>query len=149
MALRNMRKRAKAVGHIAKILKRYGKTNRYRIRIVDNIPGPQDEVYLSSSGKPIVRKKKMTEEVHAHKGLPVAGYKPTQSKANVDLVNEGKQIEERVMRYIEKVEAFNIARNGGDPCMSSIGRTQIQLGFMAVFRAVFDPQRITLPEDSM
>lgn len=89
----------------------------------------------------------MTEE-HAHKGLPVHGYKPTQSAAAVELVNKGKQIEERVLRYIEEVEGF-LKENPGDPRMTSVGRTQIQLGFMAVFRSVFNPQRINLPEDSM
>lgn len=79
-------------------------------------------------------------------GLPVKGYRPTQSQAAIDLVNEGKQIEERVLRYIEKTEKF-VDDHGGDKRFSAIGRTQIQLGFMAVIRGIFNPGRINLPED--
>ncbi len=79
-------------------------------------------------------------------GLPVKGYKPTQSKEAIALANTGKEIEERILRYIEQVEAF-AKSNGGDPRFAAIGRTQIQLGFMAVVRAIFNPGRINLPED--
>lgn len=146
--MRAMRKtnKARPVGHVQQIIDTYGRsTNKYRIRVMGDFPLTDNEPEFYSNGK--LKRKKMTEEVHEHKGLPVEGYKATQSKANVDLVNEGKQIEERVLRYIEKVQAFNIERSGGDPRMSVIGRTQIQLGFMAVFRSVFEPQRISLPED--
>lgn len=87
--------------------------------------------------------KPVTAEV---KGLPVAGYKPTQSQAAVDLVSEGKILEERMMRYIDRVADFAAAHEG-DPRFAAIGRTQVQLGMMAVFRAVFAPGRVELPED--
>jgi hypothetical protein len=79
-----------------------------------------------------------------HAALPVAGYAPTQSGADVALANEGKELEERVLRYIERVQ--NKAKSG-DARFAAIGRTQIELGFMAVIRAIFNPQRIKLPED--
>lgn len=81
------------------------------------------------------------------KGLPVAGYKETQSQAAIDFVSEGKILEERVMRYIDRAAVFAV-ENQGDPRFAAIGRTQIQLGFMAVFRAVFAPGNVVLPEDA-
>ena len=78
-----------------------------------------------------------------HKGLPVKGYAPTQSDDAVNLVNEGKQLEERVLRYIDKLNKRQTTR------FASIGKTEIQLGFMMLYRAVFQPDepRISLPED--
>jgi hypothetical protein len=90
-----------------------------------------------------------------HKPIPVAGYKP-QNQDKIDLANEGKQLEERVLRYIEKVEyrlkghmdgPGQESIRDGDARFAAIGRTQIQLGFMMVIRAIFNPERIKLPED--
>lgn len=80
-----------------------------------------------------------------HKGLPVEGYKPTQTSAAVDLVNEGKLLEERVLRYLDKVKAAG----EHEPRYLSTGKTDIQKGFMMVYRSVFQPvePRIALPED--
>lgn len=80
--------------------------------------------------------------------LPVQGYKP-QSQATIDLVNEGKALEERVLQYMEKVETFVDEDTGmvTDHRWLAIGRTGIQQGFMAVFRSVFKPGRAVLPGD--
>lgn len=90
------------------------------------------------------------EDVHGDdvkKGLPVAGYAPTQSQQNIDLVNEGKLLEERVLRYIDKLD--QAGGNGAtfDGRWLATGKTDIQKGFMSVFRSVFQPQRIELPGD--
>jgi len=105
-----------------------------------------------------------------NKGLPVQGYKATQPQWKIDLVNEGKQLEERVLRWIEKVESHGVTfvsvqdpnpnspAKGGliakaapsgeiDMRFSAIGKTDIQKGFMAVARSIFQPERIKLPED--
>lgn len=87
-----------------------------------------------------------------HTGLPVAGY-TAQSTSNVDLANEGKMLEERVLRYIEKVEkhaegAVHTDEIGQRKRFVAVGRTQMQLGWMMVIRAIFNPQRIKLPEDA-
>ncbi len=76
-----------------------------------------------------------------HKPIPVQGYK-TQSQETIDLVNEGKELEERVMRYLERLEKPDV-----DQRWLAIGRTNIQQGFMAAFRGVFKPGRARLPED--
>lgn len=82
------------------------------------------------------------------KGLPVVGYKPTQSQANIDLVDEGKLLEERVLRYIDKVNC-GLPGEGDDRRFLATGRTDIQKGFMMVFRSIFNPGRTPLPEDEV
>jgi hypothetical protein len=77
-----------------------------------------------------------------HTGLPVAGYTP-QSAAAVDLVNANKRLEESVLRQLD-----SLAQSGTcDPRWLAIGRTDIEKGFMAINRAVFQPTRVTLPGD--
>lgn len=66
----------------------------------------------------------MTEEAK-HEPLPVQGY-TAQPGSNVAVVNQNKELEERVLR-----------------------RTHIEQAFMAINRAVFQPQRIALPEDGI
>lgn len=100
-----------------------------------------------------------------HTGLPVHGYQP-QSEAKVALVNLFKQDEERLLRNLD--EASNAlwvsfvdgeatvfpaeqegegARVEFDPRWLAIARTGFEQAFMALNRAVFQPQRIALPED--
>jgi len=77
-----------------------------------------------------------------HSGLPVAGYRPQGDEA-LALVNEHKRMEERLLRRLDALSA----RSDIDKRWLSIGRTAIEQGFMAVNRAVFQPDRVTLPED--
>ncbi|MDE2469418.1 MAG: hypothetical protein KGL35_11895 [Bradyrhizobium sp.] len=77
-----------------------------------------------------------------HQGLPVGGYRP-QTTTAVGQVNENKIAEERILRVIDNL----IATGYGDPRWLSIARTDLEKGFMALNRAVFQPSRIKLPED--
>lgn len=79
-----------------------------------------------------------------HQGLPVAGYKP-QSEEKVALVNENKALEERVLRQMDRLAA--LPAGTVDPRWFSIALTQLEQGFMALNRAVFQPGRASLPED--
>ena len=79
-----------------------------------------------------------------HQSLPVQGY-TAQSQANVDLANEGKQLEERVLRYLEKVAAT--VPQGEQQRYVAAGRTSMQVGWMWAIRAIFNPGRAKLPED--
>lgn len=94
-----------------------------------------------------------------HAGLPVAGYVP-QSDEKVQLVNGFKQDEERLLRKIEALltanqKDFAISPGGAngvlglhsDPRWLAVAKTHFQEGFMALNRAVFQPQRVKLPED--
>ncbi|MEE7460648.1 hypothetical protein MFUR16E_04540 [Methylobacterium fujisawaense] len=76
-------------------------------------------------------------------GLPVAGYRP-QTKEAIALVDVNKDAEERCLRILDSLAA----RPDIDPYWLKIGRAQIQVGFMAVNRAVFQPDRVTLPGDT-
>ena len=105
------------------------------------------------------------------KPLPVKGY-TDQSADKVALVNRFKEIEERVLREIDALgpppgKHFFIAPDGrahtrpydldspeaeaatlaADQRWLAIARTHTQEAFMALNRAVFQPQRIKLPED--
>lgn len=74
-----------------------------------------------------------------HKPMPVAGYTP-QSQDRVEAVNYNKRLEEQVLRAIDHIQ-----RNGSfDQRWASIARTQIEQGFMALNRAIFQPTRIDL-----
>lgn len=77
-----------------------------------------------------------------HSGLPVGGYRP-QSDEAVHVVNVNKEIEERVLRILDDLRD----RSDVDPRWLQAGRTQIEMGFMAVNRSVFQPGRVSLPED--
>lgn len=109
----------------------------------------------------------MTDE---HQPLPVQGYTP-QSSDKVALVNEFKQDEERLLRKIDALDEKIVGhpiKSGGtlvdqgllvvtgyrkladapyDPYWLMIARQHFSEGFMALNRAVFQPQRIRLPED--
>jgi hypothetical protein len=76
-------------------------------------------------------------------GLPVSGYRP-QSPENIALVNEAKEIEERVLRFLDRVASSHQPIDGR---WFAIGRTDIEKGFMAVNRSIFRPGRVGLPED--
>lgn len=80
-----------------------------------------------------------------HKGLPVSGYRE-QTGTHVALVNRNKEIEERVLRMLDDLEAkldeFQI-----DPRWLAIGRVRIEEGFMMVNRSIFRPARVSFPED--
>ncbi len=78
-----------------------------------------------------------------HKGLPVAGYR-SQGEAAIAIVNHNKAVEERVLRILDQLGEIDAV----DKRWLSIGRTQIEQGFMAVNRSVFRPERVKLPKDA-
>lgn len=78
----------------------------------------------------------------SHQGLPVSGYRP-QSDEAVLIVNENKRLEEETLRQIDHLRE----RGGLDYDWLEIGLRQIQQGWMAINRAVFQPARIRLPGD--
>lgn len=76
------------------------------------------------------------------KAPPIAGY-TDQSEANKQLVNINKQMEERLLRIVDQqISSVDI-----DKRWTAIARTHFEEGFMALNRAVFKPQRISLQED--
>ena len=77
--------------------------------------------------------------------LPVSGYTP-QPDAKVALVNEFKQDEERLLRKLDKL-ASTLDNPFADQRWLAVGRRHLQQAFMEINRAVFQPQRIKLPED--
>lgn len=77
-----------------------------------------------------------------HQGLPVAGYQP-QTAERVALVNMNKDLEERALRQLDALAG----RDDIDKRWLAVARTQIEQGFMAANRAVFQPARIRLAID--
>lgn len=84
-----------------------------------------------------------------HQPMPVAGC-TAQSASNVDLTNEGKALEERYLRWLDKLVQMNVSATAPTPfdarCLAE-ARTCIQTGAMWAIRGIFQPQRIQLPED--
>lgn len=89
-------------------------------------------------------KRPRATKAKVHKALPVAGYTDPKQK-QLDLVNRNKHAEERVLRLLDDL------RNRDEMDVNlewlAIGRTRLQLAFMAINRAIFQPQRVALPED--
>lgn len=77
-----------------------------------------------------------------HQPLPVSGY-TAQSDSRVEMVNENKALEERVLRRLDELKGLNV-----DQRWLAIGRTHIEEAFMAINRSIFQPQRVKLPEDA-
>lgn len=80
-------------------------------------------------------------ETH-HQGLPVAGYR-AQSDEKVQMVNVFKALEERVLRQVDHIRGHGAV----DQRMLALGVTNLQQAFMWLNRAIFQPGRVTLPED--
>lgn len=77
-----------------------------------------------------------------HIGLPVSGYQK-QSDERIELVNANKATEERLLRFMDELVSSGI----GDPRWTAIARTNLEQGFMALNRAIFQPSRVKLPGD--
>lgn len=113
--------------------------------------GETREIHLDATALTAERVEHMPGYKTDHEPTPVAGYKP-QSQQSIDLANEGKVLEERVLRYIEKVERYadtdpDLAQVGERKRFAAAGRTQMQLGWMMVIRAILNPGRVRLPDD--
>lgn len=77
--------------------------------------------------------------------LPVAGYKP-QTDGKVTTVNGFKADEERILRKLDELRGAPAEEV--DQRWLAIGRTSLETGFMAINRSIFQPGRISLPEDA-
>lgn len=70
---------------------------------------------------------------------PVTGYRQL-TQPEIDLMNEGKALAEQVGAFVDKVFATRFDPSGlCDARWASIGRTELQLGFMALLRAIARP----------
>lgn len=72
-----------------------------------------------------------------HQPMPVAGY-TVQSQSNVDLVNEGKELEERYLRWLDTLAAHPDT----DKRCVALGVTHMQTAAMWAVRSIFKPQRL-------
>lgn len=86
---------------------------------------------------------KMGEEVE---GLPVAGYKRTQNQSTIDRVNRIKEAEERLLRVFDTI-MDEMHPDDLDPVWMHQARVSVQAGCSFASRALFKPERISLPED--
>jgi hypothetical protein len=77
-----------------------------------------------------------------HKAIPVKGY-TDQAKDKIDLVNENKILEERCMRQLERLAHESNANYD----MLDQANMRLREAFMWANRAVFKPERVSLPED--
>lgn len=75
--------------------------------------------------------------------LSIVGYRP-QTATAVELVNNNKRLEDECLRALDALAADPDT----DKRWLTIGRTEIEKGFMAVNRAVFKPSRVKLDGDA-
>ena len=73
---------------------------------------------------------------------PIAGYRQL-APGDIHLANQNKQIEELILRQIEKVAKTE----GVDHRFVAVAKTHIQEGFMSLNRAIFQPGRLLGPID--
>lgn len=72
---------------------------------------------------------------------PILGYvEPTETVLN--LVNNNKIAEERLLRQIERLVAEGVANER----WTAIARSHFEQGYMALNRAILQPDRIDLPD---
>ena len=86
-----------------------------------------------------------------HAPMPVAGY-TSQSDAKIALANEGKELEERYLRWLDKLGGSPLRAGQTplcDPRCIALARTGMQEAAMWAIRSIFQPQRIKLPEDGV
>lgn len=74
----------------------------------------------------------------------ITGYRDL-SQTEIDLMNEGKELAEKVGQYVDKIKNISmsaspiLARINIDQRWLSIGVTDLQKGFMAVIRSIARP----------
>lgn len=71
----------------------------------------------------------------------IKGYRDL-SEAEIALMNEGKELAEQVRKYLDKLdraEFANTSHQVPDARWLSIGRTDLQKGFMSVIRSIAKP----------
>lgn len=72
-------------------------------------------------------------------GLPVKGYRATQPEWKIDLVNQNKVLEEKILRQIDKHALY---AEGIDKRSVQMARGIAEDLFMRLNRAVFQPGRL-------
>ena len=65
------------------------------------------------------------------------------SEEKLELVNANKRAEEVILRSLDLLAA----RGDIDQSWLALGRTYLELGFMSINRAVFQPECVKLPGD--
>lgn len=73
----------------------------------------------------------------------VKGYSPLSDEQKA-LANEGKVLEERYLRWLDRLASHVDT----DHRHVAIAKTHIQTGAMWAIRSIFQPTRIELPEDA-
>ena len=71
----------------------------------------------------------------------IKGYRDL-TQAEIDLMNEGKQLEKQVLTYLEKLNKAEFATDENqmpDRRWLAVGRTDIEKGFMSVIRSIAKP----------
>lgn len=78
------------------------------------------------------------------RGLPVHGY-TDQPSDKIALVNQNKETEERLLRLIDRLQT----NGNSDARWLAIAKTDVQRAFMSLNRAIFQPERVALPDDTI
>jgi len=77
--------------------------------------------------------------------MTIKGYREL-SQEEIDIINENKIIEERVLRNLEKIKK-DFERKNSCVYLGNKEEDHINMTFMLINRFIIRPQRISLPED--
>jgi hypothetical protein len=85
---------------------------------------------------------KATSPIDGHvQGLPVAGYAPNVERWKVDMVNQNKILEEKVLRRVDE-HVRNRDSREIDQASVQIARRHVEDAFYRLNRAIMQPKRI-------
>lgn len=79
--------------------------------------------------------------IKGHSGLPVAGYAKTVEQWKIDMVNENKALEEKVLRRVD-AHVRNRDSQEIDQASVQIARRHVEDAFYRLNRAIMQPKRI-------
>lgn len=98
-------------------------------------------IKLTAANLGTIESQKAPSPIAGHSGLPVAGYAKTVEQWKIDMVNENKILEEKVLRRVDE----HVRPRGDDSIDGAsvqLARRHVEDAFYRLNRAIMQPKRI-------